>query len=519
MPAFATLAPKNALAKLAFSDLCGYFTHRRRNAPGNGTTPFDRMVIDEAQKLDEQVRQIQIQKLRGGPRDLYASSTESSEDPEEIDSDMELERENCGMIWTGHYILSFDLKPSNPQRGYTLGKGPQGVSTFDILICTPSFAKTYGINLRNPHAKFNFFSETGILNISGGSNSQSRLIVGGKAIGRQPHALNQHSITMFFDGLEYEFRWTDYAKMENFLNERKQYMSEHLGTPRDVDYETPTPRPNSLSLGKWTLGDSIDIEDDIENQSKICYATSTFGEVAAIKLVRRTVFNYRRVNADIEKLNVMKDFANTNDYDCKLERVSDVVYLRDESFSPENGPDQVAICLTPFPRQTGRKGLTIEMANTFRDSLLALQVLHDNNRVHRNLNPENIGLINSNRAFLRGLEQSEHLQHGKWLYPAPGSIGTPGYLAPELELDRYDHSVDIWAMGVILYYLTYNRHPWEYVLNPWCEGGRHERLREPFEQKYHNAIKRMTKDYVDASEQPKDGYIHRECSLYQGDKY
>ena len=40
-----------------------------------------------------------------------------------------------------------------------------------------------------------------------------------------------------------------------------------------------------------------------------------------------------------------------------------------------------------------------------------------------------------------------------------------GYLAPELELENYNHSIDIWSMGIILFELTYNYYPWKFSIN------------------------------------------------------
>ena len=37
------------------------------------------------------------------------------------------------------------------------------------------------------------------------------------------------------------------------------------------------------------------------------------------------------------------------------------------------------------------------------------------------------------------------------------TIGTPFYMAPEMENQDYGSSVDIWAIGVALYKLMYNQ--------------------------------------------------------------
>ncbi|MCJ1424740.1 hypothetical protein MMC29_002628, partial [Sticta canariensis] len=107
----------------------------------------------------------------------------------------------------------------------------------------------------------------------------------------------------------------------------------------------------------------------------------------------------------------------------------------------------------------GSKGMTIVAAIAFRDALMALQVMHNGGWMHRDLKPANISLGGTpRRAILLDVRTSTHLRHGTTRKPHPGALSTIGYLAPELELEDYDHRIDIWAMGVILYHLTYNHH-------------------------------------------------------------
>lgn len=67
-------------------------------------------------------------------------------------------------------------------------------------------------------------------------------------------------------------------------------------------------------------------------------------------------------------------------------------------------------------------------------------------------------------------------------------------------------------MGVILFELTYNYHPWKFSINPW-RNGNNEELRPFFEENYESAIGRMSRDYQNASTSPAKGYIHRKCSF------
>lgn len=159
--------------------------------------------------------------------------------------------------------------------------------------------------------------------------------------------------------------------------------------------------------------------------------------------------------------------------------------------------------------------MTLEVAVAFRDALLGLRVMHHGGWMHRDLKPSNIGLVGTPpRAILLDNGTSAHLPHDAMMNPTPGGVGTVGYLAPELEMDYYDHSIDIWAMGIILYFLTYSHHPWKFALNPWRDIEKNQKLRHDFRVCYQVAIDKMMKDYNAARQAPTEGYIHREYSVH-----
>jgi serine/threonine protein kinase len=163
----------------------------------------------------------------------------------------------------------------------------------------------------------------------------------------------------------------------------------------------------------------------------------------------------------------------------------------------------------------GPRGMKIEAAAAFRDALLGLKGMHNANWLHRDLKPTNIGTIGTPaRCVLLDVGTSAYLRPGSTLQPHPGEIGTIGFLAPELELEAYDHSIDILAMGIILYYLTYGCHPFKYAINPWCKGKDNEKLRPAFQESYRNAVDKMSRDYNSSRQSPTDGYIHRRRSNF-----
>ena len=157
--------------------------------------------------------------------------------------------------------------------------------------------------------------------------------------------------------------------------------------------------------------------------------------------------------------------------------------------------------------------MKMETAVVFREALLGLQTMHHGGWIHRDLKPSNIGVVGTPaRAILLDNGTSAHVEPGCMIRSDPGTIGTLGFLAPELEIQHYDHSIDIWAMGIILFWLTYNQYPWKMNLNPFRGGFDKDAVR-PFERFYSHAIAVMTADYIAARQAPTEGYIHREYSI------
>ncbi|KAI1420108.1 kinase-like domain-containing protein [Xylaria sp. FL1777] len=517
--AFASLTPANALARLAFSDVYDVLMSRRQNNQAeDAQAALRRMHVEPEQICDDEIVRLRREK----ERTKYDTDGEASESLTEPDTDTERHLREHGMVWVGRYLLGLQSPPAVPERGWAAGKGPLENMPIDLLLCTRSFAKSHGINLRNPHARFSFFPDSKGLYIVGCSRSPSaQLTVNGDAVARRPYHLNQHSMKILLDKLEYNFQWTGFAARDDFKEERRLYVARALGGPAaaDVDVEMPTPLPNKRTMGRWTLGDAL----GAGGHGRVFFASDQSANVAAIKVVERTSRNYHSVDKEIETLRGVTNLAQKSDDGERILRMVEVIYSNGEEFSSKTAFDHVAIVLKPMTPQTlgdlvgarskgGCKGMTIEAATAFRTALLGVKVMHDGGWLHRDLKPTNIGLIGKPvRSVLLDVGTSRHIQAGGSLVPAPGTVGTIGYLAPELELEDYNHSIDIWSMGIILFELTYNYQPWKFSINPWRDGKDNEKLRPLFQKSYQDAINKMAGDYKSARASPARGYIHREC--------
>jgi serine/threonine protein kinase len=104
------------------------------------------------------------------------------------------------------------------------------------------------------------------------------------------------------------------------------------------------------------------------------------------------------------------------------------------------------------------EGLGSEKAAWFiREISKAVSLLHDNGIVHRDLKPHNVffedGYVMVGDYSLSKVITTSH-RSGHTL-----TVGTVHYMAPEISLGRYDRTVDIYAMGVLLYEMLTGKPP------------------------------------------------------------
>lgn len=345
---FATLTPANALARLAFHDVCESLKFRGQTDQAEGSqAALHRMHVKPEQKCDDEI----VQLRREMRRIKYDTDGEASETLTEPDTDNEEQLQELGRVWTGSYRLGLDLPPTVPERGWAAGKGPLENMPIDLILCTRAFAKEYDLNLRNPHARFNFVPLRAEFYIIGCSRSSlAQLMVNGDAVARQQYHLNQHSMIVQVSKLEYRFEWTAFAAQDDFKEARRRYIAAALGGPSAayVDFEMPTPVPAKRTMGRWTLGDAL----GAGGQGRVFFASDPSGNLAAIKVLERTSKNEVSVQKEIRTLKQITSFAQKADEDERVLRMAEVIYTRHEEFSSSAGFDNVAIVLQPMTPQT-----------------------------------------------------------------------------------------------------------------------------------------------------------------------
>lgn len=116
-------------------------------------------------------------------------------------------------------------------------------------------------------------------------------------------------------------------------------------------------------------------------------------------------------------------------------------------------------CLSPQIQML--RGLTEDVARFYIASIvLALEYLHENKVVYRDLKPENVLIDQQGYPKLGDFGFAKVLKRGRKTYTF---CGTPGYVAPENVLAHgYGYSVDWWALGVVTYVLLTGKQPFTY---------------------------------------------------------
>lgn len=95
----------------------------------------------------------------------------------------------------------------------------------------------------------------------------------------------------------------------------------------------------------------------------------------------------------------------------------------------------------------------------FSKLILALEEMHENKLVYRNVRPEVIKLKDDN-VFLYDFTLSQFCRRKERIFDV---VGCQPFLAPEFfSDDGYGFEVDIWAAGVVLFFMLTNDYPFKF---------------------------------------------------------
>lgn len=177
----------------------------------------------------------------------------------------------------------------------------------------------------------------------------------------------------------------------------------------------------------------------------------TTDRIVAIKKINLSGTNENVTKMIKEEITIMekiKKNPHENIVEC-IDIIDDIdtVYIIMEYC---DGGDISKILGIPINEETAK--------NYFHQIVSGLKYLADNKIIHRDIKPKNILITNNNTKIKIcdfGLAKIKESMSRIFTI-----CGSPLYMAPELLREKsYDHGVDIWALGMILYELLFGHHP------------------------------------------------------------
>ena len=182
--------------------------------------------------------------------------------------------------------------------------------------------------------------------------------------------------------------------------------------------------------------------------------SSKTGKIAAIKVCSRDALS---VDEEMKEVDVWKNLEHKNVVNLiSFELTKSHLFLVTEIMNGGELFDAIV--------ERGEKiGYTEQWARKISvDIVNALAYLHENGVVHRDLKPENLLLSEKENFVIKladfgfaGILDKTHRElHDR--------LGTPGYAAPEILLEKdYGTEVDMWSFGVVLYILLCGYPPFD----------------------------------------------------------
>jgi hypothetical protein len=328
---FATLTPANTLTKLAFDDFVEANIAGLQQDQVDGALASLRVAVEPQRKYD---RDAFLLRAHLAQRDAFESDSNAGDTSETVpdpDSEVEAEFREKGLVWHGHFLLGFDPGPFDPAFGWTVGKRQVDNASHnaDLLLCTRSFAKQHGIDLRHFHARFTFAADTrGLVTALCSRRPDARLAVDGVQVRGRSHLLNKYKMSISFGKLEYELAYTSFAQGRGF-EKLRDAMMETAGAPPHVDVIIPTPSPVTRIIGPWTMGRPL----GKGGYGRVFLGTNTNNEMAALKIMALTDRNKSAMKREVEVNRKLTSLAEREDDRGRILRQLEVIHGSDEIVS------------------------------------------------------------------------------------------------------------------------------------------------------------------------------------------
>jgi len=219
--------------------------------------------------------------------------------------------------------------------------------------------------------------------------------------------------------------------------------------PRTVDEEVSVPKPSGTAV--WSLAD-FDIGKPLGRGK---FGNVYLGREKQTQAVIALKVIFKR---QVEKHDVLKQLREEVEIQARLKhpRVLRLYgYFHDEKrvyLVTELAPNGELFKLLQKEKRFDEP----QVARWISQIADALAFLHRYHVVHRDIKPENILLDADNNAKVADFGWSTVTAHKRSTF-----CGTLDYLAPEMLGESYDHRVDIWSLGVLMFELLVGKAPFD----------------------------------------------------------
>jgi len=219
--------------------------------------------------------------------------------------------------------------------------------------------------------------------------------------------------------------------------------------PRTVDEEVAVPKPAGTTV--WSLAD-FDIGKPLGRGK---FGNVYLGREKSTQAVIALKVIFKR---QVEKHDVLKQLREEVEIQARLKhpRVLRLYgYFHDEKrvyLVTELAPNGELFKLLQKEKRFDEP----QVARWISQIADALAFLHRHHVVHRDIKPENILLDADNNAKVADFGWSTVTAHKRSTF-----CGTLDYLAPEMLGESYDHRVDIWSLGVLMFELLVGKAPFD----------------------------------------------------------
>ena len=423
------------------------------------------------------------------PRESSYTPTDGSDD-----GDSQMRRTSV----PGYFKISFLEEPLQGKACWQLGRGSSKIQSRGVDILLPGrMAKSHGVH--SIHASL-VFTDQGALCLRA---YQSGVQVNQKVVSKGQTPVLDASVNYIQLGkLIFRLEFTTKPEHEKaHASAKLQFLrnaNPRLGELHPLVSGTPSDTESYIGGRQWKIHGVVGVGGLSRSGRTVIGAASHVASGRLVAVKERVRWNDSTAKAASEEIvryeRIRKHLPEEPEKDLIL-AIEEVVHGSGQPNWTSGQRDKLYILYTPLAYGDFTVLSAESSANLFNHAerlrflvhiLMGLEFLHKHNIVHRDIKPMNlaIDMTGLTKALIIDLATAEFLDdHGasKRIKPNPGTRGTLGYIAPELETreasdeGEYGVEVDMFSLGVValeMFKLLDAGMEWSSKPNPFRSPGR-----------------------------------------------